>query len=93
MIEFVSMRDDGRDLSLFGNQKPLQLTRAHRRIDGNAGLVRHCAVDLGGDRVQPADALAHCGVSAGQCVGQRSVGFGDRAVLTCQRCLSGLNGG
>src|ERR1700758_5776770 len=54
-IELVSIRHDCRDLALLGHQKPLELARAYRGIDGEVRPVGGGAVDLLADRVESPD--------------------------------------
>lgn len=89
----MSICDDRRDLTLFGDQEPLKLTGPHRGIDGKVVLIRGSAFDLAGDRVKPPDALTYRSVRAGKHFRQHTVRISNRAMLVGQCCLTRLNGG
>lgn len=91
--QLAGIRHDGRYLPLLGQQEPLELPHPQRGVDGQVPLAHDSAFDLLGDRVQAADAIPHCGVSAGNHLGQNAVSIGGRAVLLRELRLPRTKGG
>lgn len=80
-IELVCIGYHGQDFTLLTDQKFLELSRTHRGIEPDGGLIRYRVVNFGSDRVEAADTLDCCGMRAGECFGESTVGVRRGRVL------------